>query len=108
MGFLAGEYVFEQMSSVKTRKHYVLADLGFSGKASLYTLFKFIFNKYFVGFWAFLYFVGFWYLTNQWRNAKDPDGGFGVNNVQAAIAFSFFSIFSWVSFFKLLHILDTI
>lgn len=31
MGFLAGEYLFEQMSSVKTRKHYVLADLGFSG-----------------------------------------------------------------------------
>lgn len=32
MGFIAGEYLFEQMSSVKTRKHYVLADLGFSGK----------------------------------------------------------------------------
>lgn len=31
MGFIAGEYFFEQMSSVKTRKHYVLADLGFSG-----------------------------------------------------------------------------
>lgn len=31
MGFLAGEYLFEQMSSVKTRKHYVLGDLGFSG-----------------------------------------------------------------------------
>jgi len=32
IGFLAGEYLFEQMSSVKTRKHYVLGDLGFSGK----------------------------------------------------------------------------
>lgn len=31
MGFVAGEYFFEQMSSVKTRKHYVLGDLGFSG-----------------------------------------------------------------------------
>lgn len=31
MGFVAGEYLFEQMSSVKTRKHYVLGDLGFSG-----------------------------------------------------------------------------
>jgi len=31
IGFLAGEYMFEQMSSVKTRKHYVLGDLGFSG-----------------------------------------------------------------------------
>jgi hypothetical protein len=32
MGFLVGEYFFEQMSSVKTRKHYVMGDLGFSGK----------------------------------------------------------------------------
>lgn len=31
MGFIAGEYLFEQMSSVKTRKHYVLGDLVFSG-----------------------------------------------------------------------------
>jgi hypothetical protein len=31
IGFLAGEFMFEQMSSVKTRKHYVLGDLGFSG-----------------------------------------------------------------------------
>jgi uncharacterized phage infection (PIP) family protein YhgE len=29
IGFLAGEYLFEQMSSVKTRKHYVLGDLGY-------------------------------------------------------------------------------
>lgn len=81
IGFLAGEYLFEQMSSVKTRKHYVLGDLGFSG------------------FWAFLYFVGFCYLTNRWSGAEDPPGGYGVNNVQAAIAFSFFSIFTWVSTF---------
>ncbi|KAB0794083.1 hypothetical protein PPYR_13703 [Photinus pyralis] len=77
MGFLAGEYLFEQMSSVKTRKHYVLADLGFSG------------------FWAFLYFVGFWYLASQWGKSDTPKNGYGVNNVQAAIAFSFFAIFSW-------------
>lgn len=32
MAFIAGEYLFEQMSSVKTRKHYVMADLGFSGE----------------------------------------------------------------------------
>ncbi|CAG9824620.1 unnamed protein product [Phaedon cochleariae] len=77
MAFLAGEYLFEQMSSVKTRKHFVLADLGFSG------------------FWAFLYFVGFCYLTNQWSNSDTPTNGIGVSNVQAAIAFSFFSIFTW-------------
>lgn len=32
VAFIVGEYLFEQMSSVKTRKHYVLADMGFSGK----------------------------------------------------------------------------
>ncbi|KAL6261055.1 hypothetical protein P5V15_008581 [Pogonomyrmex californicus] len=79
IGFLAGEYLFEQMSSVKTRKHFVLLDLGFSG------------------FWSFLYFVGFCYLTNAWNKSKDPEGGYGVNNVQAAIAFSFFSIFTWAA-----------
>ncbi|RZC35678.1 synaptogyrin-1 [Asbolus verrucosus] len=77
MGFLAGEYLFEQMSSVKTRKHYVLGDLGFST------------------FWAFLYFVGFWYLASQWGKSKSPPGDYGVSNVQAAIAFCFFSIFTW-------------
>ncbi|XP_066159287.1 synaptogyrin [Euwallacea fornicatus] len=79
MGFLVGEYLFEQMSSVKTRKHYVLADLGFSG------------------FWAFLYFVGFWYLCDQWAKADNPPSGIGISNVRAAIAFSFFSIFAWAA-----------
>ncbi|TGZ38131.1 Synaptogyrin-2 [Temnothorax longispinosus] len=77
IGFLAGEYLFEQMSSVKTRKHFVLIDLGFSG------------------FWSFLYFVGFCYLTNAWNKSRRPTEGYGVNNLQAAIAFSFFSIFTW-------------
>lgn len=77
LAFLAGEFMFEQMSSVKTRKHYVLADLGFSG------------------FWSFLYFVGFWYLSNQWSKAPEPLNGYGVSNLRAAIAFSFFSIFTW-------------
>lgn len=34
IGFLIGEFLFEQMSSVKTRKHYVLLDLGYSCKCS--------------------------------------------------------------------------
>lgn len=79
IGFLVGEYMFEQMSSVKTRKHYVLLDLGYSG------------------FWAFLYFISFCYLASQWSAAKTPEGDYGVNNVQAAICFSFFSIFTWAA-----------
>ncbi|KAJ8959028.1 hypothetical protein NQ318_022282 [Aromia moschata] len=85
MGFLVGEYLFEQMSSVKSRKHFVLIDLVFSA------------------FWSFLYFVCFWYLCSQWGKSKTPPNGVGVSNVQAAIAFSFFSIFSWAvtAFFAL-------
>lgn len=77
MVFIGGEYFFEQMSSVKSRKHYVLADLGFSG------------------FWAFKFFIVFIYLWTQWSAATAPPSGYGVNNVQAAIVFSFFSIFTW-------------
>jgi len=61
----------------------------------------------FSGFWAFLYFVGFCYLANQWSRSKTPEGGFGVNNLQAAIAFSFFSIFTWVCSRILLTLLLT-
>ncbi|XP_028178542.1 synaptogyrin [Ostrinia nubilalis] len=84
VGFIVGEYLFEQMSSVKTRKHYVLADLGFSA------------------FWAFLYFVGFCYLSNAWGKTDNPPYG-TANNMQGAIAFCFFSIFAWVgcAFFAL-------
>ncbi|XP_076226066.1 synaptogyrin isoform X2 [Nomia melanderi] len=77
IGFLIGEYLFEQMSSVKTRKHFVLLDLGSSG------------------FWAFLYFVGFCYLTNSWNKSDVPSDVDGAKSVQSAIAFSFFSIFTW-------------
>lgn len=61
-----------------TRKYIVLADLGFS------TL------------WCFLWFVGFCYLADMWRRQdKGPFTTSQVNNCQAAVAFSFFSIISW-------------
>lgn len=56
-GFILGEYFFDQMSSAKTRKHYVLADLGFSG------------------FWAFMYFCGFVYIWRQWAHSPEPPFG---------------------------------
>nr|CAG4652235.1 EOG090X0FHR [Triops cancriformis] len=78
-GLLVGEFLFQQMSSIKTRKHFVLGDLGFSG------------------FWAFLYFVGFCYLTSQWgyTSSEIAEAKASANNLRAAIAFSFFSIFTW-------------
>nr|CAG4650125.1 EOG090X05CZ [Sida crystallina] len=66
------------MSSVKTRRHFVLGDLGFSG------------------FWAFLYAVGFIYLASQWgKTESGPQTIANGNNLRAAIVFSFFSIFTW-------------
>lgn len=77
-GFVVGEYFFEQMSSAKTRKHFVIGDMGFSGL------------------WAVLYFISFCYLANQWSDTTDkdiPESASG--DPYCAILFSFFSIFTW-------------
>lgn len=75
---LAGEYFFPQMSSVKTRRHYVMGDAGFSG------------------FWSFLYGVGFIYLASSWSKTEGtPAATAAANNLRGAIAFSFFSVFTW-------------
>lgn len=86
MAFIAGEYLFEQMSSVKSRKHYVLVDLGFSA------------------FWTFLYFVAFLTLWNEWSNTPDIPDGYGVSNAKSAILFSFFNLFTWVNIFLIIDI----
>lgn len=49
----------------------------------------------FVGLWAFLYFVGFCYLASQWSKADPTPGNYGASNINAAIVFSLFSIFTW-------------
>lgn len=118
---------FQQISSVKDRKKAVLLDIGFSGKACRmiyiwegviklleqhrFMLFiSFIkcipicvqsyFDAFlFLGLWTFLWFVGFCFLANQWQRTT-PDKlplNQGADAARAAIAFSFFSIFTWVS-----------
>ncbi|KAF6122003.1 synaptogyrin 1 [Phyllostomus discolor] len=79
--YLALDVYFPQISSVKDRKKAVLSDIGVSA------------------FWAFLWFVGFCYLANQWQVSKPKDNPLneGTDAARAAIAFSFFSIFTWVS-----------
>lgn len=79
VGFLIGEYMFEQMSSVKSRKHYVLADMAF----------------HFL--WAFMFFIGFCYLTNQWSASAEPPIGYSSTSVKSAIVFCLFGSFSCVS-----------
>ncbi|XP_009950811.1 PREDICTED: synaptogyrin-1-like, partial [Leptosomus discolor] len=79
--YLALDAYFPQISSVKDRKKAVLSDIGVSA------------------FWAFLWFVGFCFLTNQWQASKEEDNPMneGGDAARAAITFSFFSIFTWVS-----------
>eukprot|EP00090_Calanus_glacialis_P004642 TRINITY_DN13490_c0_g1_i2.p1 TRINITY_DN13490_c0_g1~~TRINITY_DN13490_c0_g1_i2.p1 ORF type:complete len:218 (-),score=26.06 TRINITY_DN13490_c0_g1_i2:159-812(-) len=77
IGFLVGEYFFEQMSSVKSRKHFVVADLAFSG------------------FWAFAYLISFSTMAYQWSQSEEPASGYGQGNIGGAILFSFLSIFAW-------------
>lgn len=55
----------------------------------------FISIYYFKGLWAFLYFVGFCYLASQWSKADPTPGNYGSSNINAAIVFSLFSIFTW-------------
>ncbi|XP_039211516.1 synaptogyrin-3 isoform X2 [Crotalus tigris] len=78
--FLAMDVYFQQISSVKERRRLVLLDLGFSG------------------FWSFLWFVAFCFLANQWQRTPASKGASqGGDAARAAIAFSFFSIISWIS-----------
>nr|XP_033816398.1 LOW QUALITY PROTEIN: synaptogyrin-2 [Geotrypetes seraphini] len=73
--FFVLDIYFPQISNVIDRKYIVLADLGFSAL------------------WSFLWFVGFCFLTNQWLSSTDVI--IGASSARAAIAFSFFSIFTW-------------
>ncbi|XP_052017590.1 synaptogyrin-1 isoform X2 [Apodemus sylvaticus] len=77
--YLALDVYFPQISSVKDRKKAVLSDIGVSA------------------FWAFFWFVGFCFLANQWQVSKPKDNPLneGTDAARAAIAFSFFSIFTW-------------
>lgn len=81
MAFTGLDFYFPNISSVKMRKRAVLLELGISG------------------FMVFLWFIGFCYMTDQWRqeSEKDMTGWNGRNSVQAAIAFSFFSVFAWAA-----------
>lgn len=50
------------------------------------------------GFWTFLYFVSFCFLANQWSRTTPDEVPLdqGADAARAAIAFSFFSIITWV------------
>ncbi|XP_072277212.1 synaptogyrin-1 isoform X2 [Pyxicephalus adspersus] len=77
--YLAVDVHFPQISSVKDRKKTVISDIAVSGV------------------WSFFWFVGFCFLANQWQVTKEEYNPMkeGTDAARAAIAFSFFSIFTW-------------
>ncbi|XP_058532406.1 synaptogyrin-2 [Ochotona princeps] len=75
--FFVIDAYFPQISNATDRKYLVVGDLLFSAL------------------WTFLWFVGFCFLTNQWAATSPDDVLVGADSARAAIAFSFFSIFSW-------------
>ncbi|XP_069848988.1 synaptogyrin-2 isoform X2 [Dipodomys merriami] len=77
--FFVVDIYFPQISNATDRKYLVIGDLLFSAL------------------WTFLWFVGFCFLTNQWSATKLEHVLVGADSARAAITFSFFSIFSWVS-----------
>uniref|UniRef100_A0A4W5LX82 MARVEL domain-containing protein n=1 Tax=Hucho hucho TaxID=62062 RepID=A0A4W5LX82_9TELE len=75
--FLLLDAYLPLMSNAKERKYAVMADLGFSGV------------------WTFLWFVCFCLLASQWSRTLDVRG-IPQDAARATIAFSFFSIATWV------------
>ena len=66
------------MSSIKSRKHYVILDMAFSG------------------IWALFYAIAFIFMANSWRQS-DEMFSFAKSNIIGAIFFAFLSVFCWVS-----------
>lgn len=77
IAFLVGEWFFEQMSSIKTRKHFVIADMAFSSL------------------WAFFYLVACLIMSVAWSKS-DEKYDYGSKNILGAIFFALLSVFSWV------------
>ena len=80
--FLAFDFFMDSISNVEVKKYVFLSDLLFSAL------------------WTFLWFVGFCYLCDKWRktddDVKDNLSSQEKSNAEGAIAFTFFSILSWV------------
>jgi len=77
--FIAVDTQFHNISNTEMRRYAVTGDLVFSGL------------------WTFLWFVGFCFLTDQWRKSATNVTQNQTNHARAAIAFSFFSIFTWIA-----------
>lgn len=92
--FLALDFALDSIQNVEAKKYIFLSDLLFSGV------------------WAFLWFVGFCYLCDKWRKTDDKSKIFSSHeksNAEGAIAFTFFSILSWVGIkYHLIYVTNSI
>uniref|UniRef100_A0A7N9AVD2 Synaptogyrin 2b n=1 Tax=Mastacembelus armatus TaxID=205130 RepID=A0A7N9AVD2_9TELE len=77
VAFLVLDAYLPFMSNAQERKYAVMADLGFSGV------------------WTFLWFVCFCLLASQWARTHDISS-IPEDAARATVAFSFFSIATWV------------
>lgn len=78
-GLLVGEWFFEQFSSIKTRKHYVIADMAFSGIWTAFSLLCFLVLAY------------------GWSQTNTTLYDYFAANIFGAIFFSIVSVLAWVS-----------
>ena len=77
--FIAIDSQLDTITNPVARKYIHMVDIAFSAL------------------WTFLWFVCFCFLADMWRRAPDVASTHAANNCRAAIAFSFFSIGTWVS-----------
>lgn len=79
VAFLVIDARFDSFSNINTRKRAVVIDMGLSGV------------------YAGLWFITFCYLADAWRKTDDNVKAIAdVSSINTAIAFSFFSIVTWV------------
>ena len=85
IAFLILDARFDAISTVKVRRRAVIADLAFSAA------------------WTAMWFFTFCYLTNAWLKTTDEmEEQANGHLIRASIAFSFFSIITWVRVFLVL------
>ncbi|KAM7538917.1 hypothetical protein Aperf_G00000047566 [Anoplocephala perfoliata] len=77
---------------------YIIIDILFLGIPQVYRKYIILFDLGFDCFWTFIFFVLFCYMANHWQYSdveQEVLDQINKNNVRAAIAFAFFSIFAW-------------
>ena len=94
----------ENSSPLCYGRFWILRLVGFFFSFLFFSCFKIDFDNHFLlfhvktAFWSFLYGVGFIYLASEWsKTPSSVETAAAGSNLQAAIAFSFFSAFTWVN-----------